>query len=245
MLFIEGYRPLALQQHYFTAYRDEPAVAHSGWEAEQLHHAASRYVAPPEIAPHSAGAGVDVTPVDQDSHELDLGARVNASPQKCDGACFTHAPNLSDRTYYHRTLLLSAMEDADFTNYAAEFWHFSAAGRYDALMRREPHAFYGDIERGDGSCAHFETRRKPAEVGAPGTGAESACPGARRSVAEAEPVRGRATHVGRGGWSRRASMMVRAARPRAPLGENLGSNRRLGERLGRIGCITQYEAARH
>ncbi|MFE9696433.1 M15 family metallopeptidase [Streptomyces sp. NPDC006270] len=87
------------------------------------------YVSPPEIAPRSAGAAVDVTPVDQDSHELDLGARVNVSPEKSDGACFTHAPNLGDRTYYHRTLLLNAMEDADFTNHAAEFWHFSAADR--------------------------------------------------------------------------------------------------------------------
>ncbi|MFJ4710048.1 M15 family metallopeptidase [Streptomyces anulatus] len=146
LLFIEGYRPLALQQHYFTAYRDELAVAHPDWGAEQLHHAASRYVSPPEIAPHSAGAAVDVTLVDQDGHELDLGTRVNASPEESDGACFTHAPNLSDRAYSHRTLLLNAMEDAGFTNYATEFWHYSAADRYDALMRQEPHALYGAIE---------------------------------------------------------------------------------------------------
>lgn len=31
LLFIEGYRPLALQQRYFTAYRDELAVAHPDW----------------------------------------------------------------------------------------------------------------------------------------------------------------------------------------------------------------------
>ncbi|MEU4174836.1 M15 family metallopeptidase [Streptomyces sp. NPDC026589] len=146
LLFIEGYRPLALQQHYFTAYRDELAAAHPDWGAEQLHHAASRYVSPPEIAPHSAGAAVDVTLVDQDGHELDLGTRVNASPEESDGACFTHAPNLSDPAYFHRTLLLNAMEDAGFTNYATEFWHYSASDRYDALMRQEPHALYGAIE---------------------------------------------------------------------------------------------------
>ncbi|MEU2146072.1 MULTISPECIES: M15 family metallopeptidase [Streptomyces albovinaceus subgroup] len=146
LLFIEGYRPPALQQHYFTAYRDELALAHPDWGAEQLHHAASRYVSPPDIAPHSAGAAVDVTLVDQDGHELDLGTRINASPEESDGACFTHAPNLSDRAYYHRRLLLNAMEDAGFTNYATEFWHFSAADRYDALMRQKPHARYGPIE---------------------------------------------------------------------------------------------------
>ncbi|WP_370739745.1 M15 family metallopeptidase [Streptomyces sp. EN23] len=146
LLFIEGYRPPALQQRYFTAYRDELAVAHPGWGAEQLHHAASRFVSPPDIAPHSAGAAVDVTLVDQDGHELDLGTRVNASPEESDGACFTHAPNLSDQARHHRTLLLNAMDGAGFTNYGTEFWHFSAADRYDALMRREPYARYGPIE---------------------------------------------------------------------------------------------------
>jgi D-alanyl-D-alanine dipeptidase len=146
LLFIEGYRPLALQQRYFTQYRDELAAAQPGWTAEQLQQAASRYVSPPQIAPHSAGAAVDVTLVDQDGQELDLGTRVNASPEESGGACFTHAPNLSDHARHHRTLLLNAMESAGFTNYGTEFWHFSAADRYDALMRREPHARYGPIE---------------------------------------------------------------------------------------------------
>ncbi|SNX66433.1 D-alanyl-D-alanine dipeptidase [Streptomyces sp. TLI_55] len=146
LLFIEGYRPLSLQQRYFTEYRNELAAAHPGWTAEQLHHAASRYVSPPEIAPHSAGAAVDVTLVDQDGHELDLGTCVNASPEESGGACFTHAPNLSDPARRNRTLLLNAMEGAGFSNYGTEFWHFSLADRYDALMRQEPYARYGPIE---------------------------------------------------------------------------------------------------
>lgn len=146
LLFIEGYRPLALQQHYFTEYRDKLGTTHPDWTAEQLHQAASRYVSPPAIAPHSAGAAVDVTLVDQDGHELDLGTPVNTSPEESDGACFTHAPNLSDHARHHRMLLLNAMENAGFTNYGTEFWHFSAADRYDALMRQKPHARYGPIE---------------------------------------------------------------------------------------------------
>lgn len=146
LLFIEGYRPPTLQQCYFTRYRDELAASHPAWTAEQLYHAASGYVSPPQIAPHTAGAAVDVTLVDQDGHELDLGTRVNATPEESDGACFTHAPNLSDRARRHRTTLLNAMENAGFTNYGTEFWHFSTADRYDALIRHEPHARYGPIQ---------------------------------------------------------------------------------------------------
>lgn len=163
LLFIEGYRPLALQQRYFTEYRDELAAAQPGWTPEQLHEAASRYVSPPEIAPHSAGAAVDVTLVDQDGHELDLGTRVNASPEESDGACFTHAPNLSDQARHHRTLLLSAMESAGFTNYGTEFWHFSTADRYDALMRREPYARYGPIELCPSASADPSTSSPPLQ----------------------------------------------------------------------------------
>lgn len=146
LLFIEGYRPLALQQRCFTEYREGLAAAQPGWTPEQLHEAASRFVSPPDISTHSAGAAVDVTLVDQDGQELDLGTRVHDSPEVSGGACFTHAPNLSDQARHHRTLLLNAMESAGFTNYGTEFWHFSAADRYDALMRREPYARYGPIE---------------------------------------------------------------------------------------------------
>ncbi|MFI7875770.1 hypothetical protein [Streptomyces salinarius] len=89
---------------------------------------------------------MDVTLVDQDGHELDLGTRVNASPEERHGACFTHAPNLGDRARHHCTLLLNAMGKAGFTNYGTEFGHFSAADHYDALMRQQPHARYGSIE---------------------------------------------------------------------------------------------------
>ncbi|MFC8349798.1 M15 family metallopeptidase [Streptomyces sp. NPDC057280] len=146
LLFIEGYRPLSLQQRYFDEYRDKLAAAQPGWTAEQLDQAAGRYVSPPDIAPHSAGAAVDVTLVDQDGHELDLGTRVNATPEESSGACFTHAPNLSNHARHHRTLLLNAMEGAGFTNYGTEFWHFSVADQYAALMRHDPHARYGPIE---------------------------------------------------------------------------------------------------
>ncbi|MFF7607659.1 M15 family metallopeptidase [Streptomyces parvulus] len=146
LLFVEGYRPLTLQRRYFTEYRDELAASHPDWTADRLHRAAARYVSPPRIAPHSAGAAVDVTLVDQDGHELDLGTRVNASPEESEEACYTHATNISDHARRHRTLLLTAMENAGFTNYGTEFWHFSTGDRYDALMRREQHARYGPIE---------------------------------------------------------------------------------------------------
>ncbi|NED88547.1 M15 family metallopeptidase, partial [Streptomyces sp. SID11233] len=87
LLYVEGYRPPALQRSYFEEYADELRAAHPEWSAERIRAAASRYVSPPEIAPHSAGAAVDVTLADAGGRELDLGTRMNASPEESDGAC--------------------------------------------------------------------------------------------------------------------------------------------------------------
>jgi zinc D-Ala-D-Ala dipeptidase len=55
ILFIEGYRPLALQRAYFEEYLAELCSENPGWSERELFSAASRYVSPPDIAPHSAG----------------------------------------------------------------------------------------------------------------------------------------------------------------------------------------------
>ncbi|MFE3083299.1 hypothetical protein ACFXGM_07395 [Streptomyces albidoflavus] len=57
LLVVEGYRPPALQRAYFHAYLAELRAQHRDWDAARLRTAASRYVSPPKIAPHSAGAG--------------------------------------------------------------------------------------------------------------------------------------------------------------------------------------------
>lgn len=57
--------------------------------------AASRYVAPPGIAPHTADAAVDITLADTDGHELQLGTSTNATPERSNGACYMDAGNIS------------------------------------------------------------------------------------------------------------------------------------------------------
>ncbi|MEU0027473.1 M15 family metallopeptidase [Streptomyces sp. NPDC006335] len=146
LLFIEGYRPPALQRRYFEEYSGELARAHPDWQAAELREAASRFVSPPEIAPHSAGAAVDVTLIDHRGRELDMGTRVNASPEKSEGACYTDAPNLSARARTNRATLGGALSTAGLINYGTEWWHWSFGDRYWALQTQQPAALYGPIE---------------------------------------------------------------------------------------------------
>ncbi|MFJ6783844.1 M15 family metallopeptidase [Streptomyces yangpuensis] len=143
LLVVEGFRPPVLQQRYFEEYEAELRAANPGWSVEELRAQASRYVSPPEIAPHSAGAAVDLTLVDADGTELDMGTRVNASPEESAGACYTLADGLSHRARLHRATLSHALTAAGLVNYGTEWWHWSFGDRYWALMTGQPTALYG------------------------------------------------------------------------------------------------------
>ncbi|WP_328786522.1 M15 family metallopeptidase [Streptomyces sp. NBC_00273] len=143
LLVVEGFRPPTLQQRYFEEYAAELRAARADWSTEELRAKTSRYVSPPEIAPHSAGAAVDLTLVTVDGTELDMGTRVNASPEESAGACYTLADGLSHQARLHRATLSRALSAAGFANYPTEWWHWSFGDRYWALMTGEPAALYG------------------------------------------------------------------------------------------------------
>jgi D-alanyl-D-alanine dipeptidase len=143
LVLIEGYRTRLLQTLHFADYLGELTATRPDLNADDLFSMASRYISPPEIAPHSAGAAVDVTLVDEAGNELDMGCPVNATPEKSDGACYTDADNISETARANRTILVDAMAGAGFVNYPTEWWHWSYGDRYWALTVGEPAALYG------------------------------------------------------------------------------------------------------
>ncbi|MER5183837.1 M15 family metallopeptidase [Streptomyces sp. NPDC002896] len=143
LLLVEGYRPPALQRQYFEEYAAELSGSNPDWTPARIREAASRYVSPPQIAPHSAGAAVDVTLVDADRLELDMGTRMNASPEESSGACYTAADSISPLARANRNTLGSALSAAGLVNYPTEWWHWSYGDRYWALATGQRAALYG------------------------------------------------------------------------------------------------------
>ncbi len=146
LLFVEGYRPLSLQRAYFDGYAQELRGINPGWSPAEVHTAASRYVSPPEIAPHSAGAAVDLTLVTADGDELDMGTQLNDSPEMSDGACYTSAENVGAEARANRALLVTSLTAAGMVNYPTEWWHWSYGDRYWALVAGSGNAVYGPRE---------------------------------------------------------------------------------------------------
>ncbi|WP_248960316.1 M15 family metallopeptidase [Sphaerisporangium perillae] len=143
LLVVEGYRPPVLQRRYFEEYKDELRATFPEMSPDELHVAASRYVSPIEVAPHTAGAAVDLTLAAEDGTELDMGTPVNANPEESDGACYTAAPNVSAGAREHRKILGAALESAGLVNYPTEWWHWSYGDRYWAMTTGARTAIYG------------------------------------------------------------------------------------------------------
>jgi D-alanyl-D-alanine dipeptidase len=147
LLLIEGYRPPALQRRYFDDYLSFLREASPGGDEGQLRMLTSRYVSPPEIAPHSAGAAIDLTLCTEDGTELDLGTPVNASPEQSAGACYTDHPSVGGEARRNRATLAEVLRAAGLVNYPTEWWHWSYGDRYWAMAVGAPRAIYGAVNR--------------------------------------------------------------------------------------------------
>jgi zinc D-Ala-D-Ala dipeptidase len=68
----EGWRPPAIQARGFDNHVRRLADVYPNERPESLRHLASRFVAPPEVAPHPTGAAVDVVLLGRDGTGLPL-----------------------------------------------------------------------------------------------------------------------------------------------------------------------------
>jgi len=146
---VEGYRPVSAQRAIIAAYEDEVRSTRPGVDEAELHRLTSRFVAPVAVAPHVAGAAVDLTLAGTDGVELDLGTPIDATPEVSGGACYFAASGIGARARANRELLARVLLGAGLVNYPTEWWHWSYGDRYWALMTGAPAALYGpaDIDR--------------------------------------------------------------------------------------------------
>lgn len=108
--WVEGHRDPKLQERYFDNYRGHLQKLDPNLSDEDSYLLASRYVAPPKIAPHVSGAAIDLTLCDEVGNELDMGTPVNATPEDTNGACYFDA-TVNVEARWNRTVIAKALEE--------------------------------------------------------------------------------------------------------------------------------------
>ena len=142
---VEGYRPVEKQRAIITAYAAQVRVHHPAADDAELARLTSRFVSPVDVAPHVAGAAVDLTLVDVCGEELDLGTAIDATPEDSDGRCYFAAAGIGADARAHRELLGAVLAGQGLVNYPTEWWHWSFGDRYWALQTGARHALYGPL----------------------------------------------------------------------------------------------------
>ncbi len=152
----DAYRPIAVQQ-FMVDYTYQQLL--TTWQSQhetippkddllnqvyQFWAAPSHDVATPP--PHSTGAAIDITLVDDGNQGVDMGSPIDEISERSYPHHFVSQPG-REMFHRHRTLLCQAMAAAGFRQHPNEWWHFSLGDQLWAWLGGEERAArYGRAE---------------------------------------------------------------------------------------------------
>ncbi|MEL4895557.1 M15 family metallopeptidase [Crocosphaera sp. Alani8] len=96
--------------------------------------------------PHSTGAAVDVTLVDDRGHFLDMGGNIDELSERSQPNYYAENGDDKGKTYHQRREILhQIMAQVGFLRHPGEWWHFSLGDQMWAWQSRKAIAYYGRV----------------------------------------------------------------------------------------------------
>lgn len=140
---VYGYRHPEVQTGYFNTRRQVVESENPKLDSEAIDKLTHNFVAIPSVAGHPAGAAVDLTIIDNQGQEIDMGTSIAdySAPDKI----ITYADNLTQTQKEHRKLLHDLMVNEGFAPFYGEWWHFSYGDREWAAFYNKK-ALYGAVD---------------------------------------------------------------------------------------------------
>ena len=94
------------------------------------------------VGGHQTGGAIDITLVDKDGEELDMGTRYEEYSEK------THTKNstITEEQKKNRRYMCEKLEKLGFNNFPAEWWHYSYGDKMWAAYKNKKTCMYGYIE---------------------------------------------------------------------------------------------------
>ena len=139
-----GYRHPEVQQRYFDTRYDIHKAENPELDEVALIELTHTQVALPTVAGHPTGGAIDLTIINGEDKEFDMGTGIAdyREPEKC----FTYSDNITAEQAKNRAFLADIMLNAGFAPYNGEWWHFSYGDREWACFYDKPHTLYEQIE---------------------------------------------------------------------------------------------------
>ncbi len=146
----DAYRPVEVQQ-YMVDYTFQHTVAERGLDLARLSPAQTEQIwqdvyqiwaipsfdldTPP---PHSTGAAIDLTLVDERGMAVDMGSPIDEMSPRSQPAYFSDATDPIAQQYHrNRQILCQIMNYAGFARHPAEWWHFSIGDQLWAWLNNQ------------------------------------------------------------------------------------------------------------
>ncbi|MFB6276722.1 MAG: M15 family metallopeptidase [Halothece sp.] len=152
----DAYRPVAVQQfmvdYTFQTLRQQLPNESEEAIAQQVEQFWAQPSENPETPPpHSTGAAIDITLVNEQGETLDLGSEIDELSSRSFPDFYEDATTAWEQVYQQRRdLLKTVMIEAGFRQHPQEWWHFSHGDQMWAWLKRQESsheiiAYYGRV----------------------------------------------------------------------------------------------------
>lgn len=154
----DAWRPFKLQEELYYVYRKQiiEDFMLQGLSREEQNREISNFVALPNPEPecvptHTTGGALDVTLIDAEGRELNMGTEFDSFSPKAYAEYFeridvTDSPE-NEEIRRNRRMLYGAMQKAGFTGISSEWWHFDYGDRLWAQHTGQPVIYGGVFEQ--------------------------------------------------------------------------------------------------
>jgi len=145
----DGFRPRSVQKVIYEKFLQELHIAHPDWDEEKLKTEVGVFVTTPNnpkrVPPHATGGAIDLTLVDAQGKELDMGTAFDHFGPEAEPFYFEKSAQ-NHQVQENRKVLRGAMLEADFAIDKDEWWHFDYGNQRWALALGRTNAIFGEVE---------------------------------------------------------------------------------------------------
>ena len=144
-----GFRSRSVQKTIYDKFWKELSEAHPDWDEEKLKIEVGTFASVPNnsnrVPPHATGAAVDLTLIDQEGKELDMGTAFDYFGPEASSLYFEKNYK-NEIVRNNRKILREAMLSAGFSGDKDEWWHFDYKNQKWAAELDQNEAIYGETE---------------------------------------------------------------------------------------------------